>query len=84
MKILFQSKRCQGQDVVEIDGEIWFVASDVANLLGYKRANDAVRQHCKDKGTVKRRIPTKQGEQEMLLKNIVHLKLLEWSNKGDR
>jgi hypothetical protein len=43
----------------------------------------AVRQHCKDKGTVKRRIPTKQGEQEMLLKNIVHLKLLEWSNKGD-
>jgi prophage antirepressor-like protein len=41
----------------------------VANLLGYKRANDAVRQHCKDKGTVKRRIPTKQGEQEMLLIN---------------
>lgn len=54
---------------VEIDGEIWFVANDIATLLGYKRANDAVRQHCKEKGTVKHRIPTKSGEQEMLLIN---------------
>jgi prophage antirepressor-like protein len=54
---------------VEIDGEIWFVANDVAALLGYKRPNEAVRQHCKEKGTVKHRIPTNSGEQEMLLIN---------------
>ena len=54
---------------VEIDGEIWFVASDVAKTLGYKRPSEAVRQHCKEKGTVKDRIPTEGGEQEVLLIN---------------
>ena len=43
---------------VEIDGEIWFVGSDVAKTLGYKRPSEAIRQHCKEKGTVKDRIPT--------------------------
>lgn len=54
---------------IEIEGEIWFVASDVAKTLGYKRPSDAVRQHCKEKGTVKHRIPTEGGEQEVLLIN---------------
>lgn len=38
---------------VEIDGEIWFVASDVAKILGYKNAPDAIARHCKHKGIVK-------------------------------
>lgn len=54
---------------VEIDGEIWFVASDVAKTLGYKRPSEAVRTHCKEKGTVKDRIPSEGGEQETLLIN---------------
>lgn len=54
---------------VIIDGEIWFVASDVAKALGYKRAVEAIRQHCKDKGTVKHRTPTTSGDQDMLLIN---------------
>ena len=54
---------------VEIDGVIWFVASDVAKTLGYKRPSEAVRQHCKEKGTVKDRIPSEGGEQEALLIN---------------
>jgi prophage antirepressor-like protein len=29
------------------DGEPWFVAKDVAGVLGYSRTNDAVREHCK-------------------------------------
>lgn len=41
-----------------------FCGSDVARALGYKRPNDAITDHCK--GTVKRRTPTKGGEQEML------------------
>lgn len=32
---------------IDVDGEIWFVASDVARALGYERPKDAIRQHCK-------------------------------------
>ena len=30
---------------VMIDGELWFVAKDVAEALGYERADNAVRKH---------------------------------------
>ncbi|QAB18415.1 hypothetical protein Leucomu_11255 [Leucobacter muris] len=33
--------------VVSIDGQPWFVARDVAAVLGYADATSAVRQHCK-------------------------------------
>jgi len=33
--------------VIEKQGEPWFVAKDVAVLLGYKRTADAIRTHCK-------------------------------------
>lgn len=46
------------------DGKTLFCGADVAKALGYKRPNEAVAAHCK--GTVKRRTPTKGGEQEML------------------
>jgi len=54
---------------VEIDGEIWFVGTDVASTLGYKSPKDAVRTHCKEKGAMKYRLPTTGGEQEMTLIN---------------
>ncbi len=54
---------------IEIDGEIWFVGADVAKTLGYKRPSDAIRQHCREKGTAKDRIPTSGGDQEALLIN---------------
>lgn len=54
---------------VEIDGDLWFVANDVCDVLGYKRPAEAVRQHCKEKGTVKYRIPSNGGDQLMLLIN---------------
>lgn len=54
---------------VEIDGEIWFVASDVASILGYKKPLNAVATHCRDKGTLKQGIPTKSGIQNMVLIN---------------
>lgn len=54
---------------VDIDGEIWFVGADVAKTLGYKRPSEAIRQHCKEKGTVKDRILTDGGPQETLLIN---------------
>lgn len=33
--------------VVDVNGEPWFVASDIAKALGYERPNDAVNTHCK-------------------------------------
>lgn len=35
--------------VVVKDGEPWFVAKDVAEVLGYARPADAVAEHCKNK-----------------------------------
>jgi prophage antirepressor-like protein len=54
---------------VEIDGEIWFVAGDVATLLGYSNPRDAVSRHCKEKGVVKHDIPTNSGIQKVTLIN---------------
>ena len=45
---------------VEKDGNIWFVASDVARALGYSRPADAVSQHCRY--TAKHSIPHPQGK----------------------
>lgn len=33
--------------VIEKDGEPWFVAREVAELLGYKDTDKAIRTHCK-------------------------------------
>lgn len=46
-------------------GEPWFVASDVARLLGYQRSRDAIKQHCR--GAVKHRLPTSSGIQDTQL-----------------
>jgi prophage antirepressor-like protein len=54
---------------VEIDGEIWFVAADVAKVLGYSNARDAIKRHCRDRGVVKRDIPTQSGIQAVTLIN---------------
>lgn len=35
---------------VEIDGEIWFHASDVAAVLGYSNGSKAIREHCRETG----------------------------------
>lgn len=35
---------------LEIDGKIWFCASDVAAALGYSNPRDAVVRHCKPMG----------------------------------
>jgi prophage antirepressor-like protein len=55
---------------VEIDGEVWFVASDVAKVLGYVNGPKAVADHCKEKGITKRyTLSTKGGNQQVTLIN---------------
>lgn len=40
----FQSQQVR---VIDLDGEPWFVAKDVATILGYANTHEAVRRHCK-------------------------------------
>lgn len=39
---------------VDLEGEIWFVGSDVATLLGYSNPSKAISDHCREKGITKR------------------------------
>jgi prophage antirepressor-like protein len=43
--------------VVSIDGEPWFCAKDVCDILGYSNDRDAISRHCAAKGVVKTRHP---------------------------
>ena len=47
----------------EIYDKPYFVATDIANALGYTNPRDAVLRHCK--GVVKRDTPTSSGTQQM-------------------
>lgn len=49
--------------VIEKEGEPWFIAKDVAVLLGYSRTADAIRAHCKGVGEMQ--TPTSGGSQAL-------------------
>lgn len=48
---------------ISVDGDIYFVARDVTNALGYSNAAATIRQHCK--GVTKRDTLTKGGMQSV-------------------
>ena len=48
---------------VNVGDKVMFIASDVAKALGYSRPADAITAHCK--GSVKHRLPTNGGMQEL-------------------
>lgn len=50
---------------IEKNGEPWFVAKDVCDVLGYSNSRDAVQRHCK--GVVKHDTPTGSGIQHMAI-----------------
>lgn len=54
---------------VEVEGRIYFVASDVARALGYARPADAVIQHCRY--TVKHSIPHPQNIEKQIEVNVI-------------
>ncbi|MDP7979107.1 phage antirepressor [Bacillus sp. WLY-B-L8] len=46
------------------EGKEYFPATDVATSLGYKRPQDAVRQHCKEDGSVNHRVTDSLGRMQ--------------------
>ena len=47
--------------VIEKDGEIWFVAKDVADILKYSNQSKAIQQHVDEDDRIKQQIPTSQN-----------------------
>jgi anti-repressor protein len=50
---------------IDQDGEPWFVAKDVAGVLGYAAPRNAIRDFCK--GGIKTMLPTAGGRQELIV-----------------
>lgn len=52
-----------------IDGDVWFVGSDICDVLGYSNSRDALIRHCKSRGVAKRDTPTSSGVQSLTFIN---------------
>ena len=55
------------------NGELWFNAKDVCDILGYTNSRKAIADHCKEKGVTNRYTPTSSGNQEMVYINEPNL-----------
>lgn len=60
---IFKSEEFGQVRTIDINGKVFFLASDVCSILGYSNARDAVSRHCK--GVVKHDIPTNSGIQSV-------------------
>ena len=58
---IFQNDEFGEIRVVEKDGEIWFVAKDVADILKYSNQSKAIQQHVDEDDRIKQQIPTSQN-----------------------
>lgn len=72
-----------GQEVrtFTIDDEPWFVGKDVADILGYSKARNAIALHVDEEDALKQGIPTSGGTQDMLIINESGLYSLILSSK---
>lgn len=61
---VFKNEKFGTVRTITENGRTLFCGADVARALSYARPNEAISKHCK--GTLKRRIPTNGGMQEML------------------
>lgn len=61
---VFKNEKFGTVRTITENGRTLFCGADVARALSYVRPNEAISKHCK--GTLKRRIPTNGGMQEML------------------
>lgn len=66
---------------VEIDGQPWLVGKDVAEALGYKNPQRAIRDHVDDEDRGVTKTVTPSGEQEILIINESGLYSLILSSK---
>lgn len=70
--------------IIDKGGEPWFVGKDVAEVLGYSRPNEAIRNHVDSEDTSKQRTLTNGGIQDLLVINESGLYSLILSSKLPR
>ena len=54
---------------VEVDGEIYFFATDIAKALGYSNPHDAILKHCR--WVAKREVPHPQSKTKIMEVNVI-------------
>lgn len=64
-----------------IDGEPWFAGKDVADALGYKNPQEAIRRHVDEEDRGVREMLTPSGKQELLIINESGLYSLMMTSK---
>ncbi|MEK3992319.1 phage antirepressor [Robertmurraya sp. FSL R5-0851] len=55
--------------VMELDGKVYFPATDCAKMLGYSNTKDAIKRHCR--WVVKHDLPHPQNEKKVIQKNFI-------------
>lgn len=66
---LFENPQFGQVRTVQIDGKPYFVASDIARALGYKKPENAIKQHCRY--TLKQGVPHPQSKTKTLEVNVI-------------
>lgn len=66
---IFESSEFGSIRTVEVDGEMYFIASDVAKALGYTNTSKAINDHCR--WVTKRYIPHPQSQTKTLEVNAI-------------
>lgn len=65
----------------EYQGDTWFVARDVADILGYKNANNAVTAHVEEDDMVTTKVDTNKGLRSTILINEIGVYSLVLASK---
>ena len=55
----------------EYDGQTWFVARDVADILGYKNANNAITLHVEEDDRLTTQVNTPKGIRSTIIINEI-------------
>lgn len=66
---VFQNSEFGELSVLNVDGKPYFPAKDVAKVLGYKDATNAIKRHCR--WVVKRHLPHPQSPSKTLTMNFI-------------
>ena len=66
---------------IEIDGEVWFVGKDIADILGYQRTADAISAHVDEDDKLTRQFTDSGQRRDMIVINESGVYSLIFSSK---
>lgn len=78
---IFKNKEFGNIRIIEKDGEPWFVGKDIAEALGYERADNAIRNHVEDEDKLTHQISASGQNRNMTIINESGLYSLVLSSK---